>query len=437
MADINTFGATRYSTSRTQRLSDGRIEDMKTWTQLVDDTKPMPGGLIGRTVPVVLALVMYGTDVLMDGTTYVSNPGLLLLAAPFMSLAALSLGVLPSVFVWYVSAILIGLAGLPGILVFGMIFPSVIVMAVCCCLLPWKFALLFPISSIALALGLFLLSPGTHVVPTLLLVLLCSLAAVAGLSLNMYRRRHERSSVQIRNLEQEQARIRSEERTLLAHELHDIVAHDVTVIAMQARRAEFVDDPTKTARILEGIGDAAQQTLQDLRSLVMLLKQELVVPVPVPLQGRNDDVEILGTAAMSGETTTAVGFVNDLDRVVEALRRADFEVVLQVEGDVAKIPASLRQVLRRTIRELGTNVLKHASVSGTVLVHLVIGDDTVMLKAENEVSSGNPIISSHTGLEAMIARCEIFGGFVDSGLTAERWSTFVTIPLVGLPLPRR
>lgn len=418
---------------------DGRMTDVNTWTQLTDDIKPLPGGAVGRFVPLVLALIMYGTDVWMDGAENLPDPGLVYLAIPFLSLAALSLGVLPSVFLWYLSVILIGLAGMPGILVFGLIFPSVIVMAVCCCLLPWKLALAFPVSAVGLAFALFLLTPNAQLVSIVLLSLFCCLAAVAGLSLNMYRRRHERSAVRIRNLEEEQARIRKEERTLLAYELHDIVAHDVTVIAMQARRAEFVDDPDKTAKILEGIGDAAQQTLQDLRSLVLLLKQELTVSTTTPerVDGHDETVEILDSALMSGETTTAVGLVHDLGKVVEALQRAGFQVSLHVEGEVARIPASLRQVLRRTVRELGTNVLKHANANGEVDLHLVVGEGSVMLNATNAVASTKPIMSSQTGLEAMRARCEIFGGFVESGLFAGRWSTSITIPLEGLPVTRR
>ncbi|MNI62138.1 hypothetical protein D3C73_1174440 [compost metagenome] len=142
--------------------------------------------------------------------------------------------------------------------------------------------------------------------------------------------------------------------------------------------------------------------------------------------------DFLDAPAMSGETTTAVGLVHDLDGVVEALDRAGFQVSLVVEGEVARIPASLRQALRRTVREMGTNVLKHADPSGVVDLRLTVGADRVQLASENTVSTAEPIMSSKTGLEAMSARCEVFGGFMDVGLSEGRWTTAVSIPLEGL-----
>lgn len=404
------------------------VENLTSWTSQI---KPVPGGVIGRVIPAALALLMYGTDVWLDASDYFPTAGFLYLMIPYLSLVALSFGVRPSVSCWYLSVILIGLAGMPAILVFALIFPTVIVMAVCCYLLPWKIALLFPISAIGVLNGLYLLIPDVQLPSVFILSMLSCLAAAAGLSLNIYRRRNERSVVQIRDLEHEQALIRGNERTQLAHELHDIVAHDVTVMAMQARRAEFVKDPDKTAKILEGIGEAAQQTLQDLRSLVLLLKQETSAANALSgdVKTRVDGSEILDFTEMSGETTTAVGFVHDLDKVVEALQQSGFHVRLQVEGEVARIPASLRQALRRTVRELGTNVLKHAEIKGEVGLGLAIRENSVELESTNEVSAVSPIMSSHTGLEAMRARCEVFGGFVDAGQSNGRWSTTVTIPL--------
>jgi len=56
----------------------------------------------------------------------------------------------------------------------------------------------------------------------------------------------------------------------------------------------------------------------------------------------------------------------------------------------------------------------------------------VQLASGNTVSTAEPIMSSRTGLEAMSARCEVFGGFMDVGLTDGRWTTAVSIPLDGL-----
>ncbi|GAA3273193.1 hypothetical protein AAU01_28690 [Paenarthrobacter aurescens] len=345
------------------------------------------------------------------------------LVVPYLPLLALLLGATQAAVAWCLSLAVIMVLGGDASLVVAMIFPTMVVVAFCSFLLPWKLAINFSLFVPSVLLGLYISTPEMADQPAVLLALVVFLAAAAWRSVNVYRHRYEQSTHHIRDLQEQQAQVRSEERTRLAHELHDIVAHDVTIIAMQARRAEFVNDQAKTSQILEGIGNAAQQTLQDLRSLVTLLKDE-----------ERDQPEggLLDAPAMSGETTTAVGLVHDLDGVVEALDRAGFKVSLVVEGEVARIPASLRQALRRTVREMGTNVLKHADPSGVVDLRLAVGADRVQLASENTVSTAEPIMSSRTGLEAMSARCEVFGGFMDVGLSEGRWTTAVSIPLEGL-----
>ncbi|MGO2054015.1 sensor histidine kinase [Glutamicibacter sp. 287] len=408
---------------------------MNTWTAWTGEIKPLPGGRLGRFVPLALALFMYAGDVWLGTAGYLAELGVLYLAFPYLPLAALSLGVLPSIAAWFVGLLLIAAVGMPGVLLASMVFPSVFVIVLSCYLLPWRAALAFPSAAMGMLFLLYLLLPEVELLAVMLLCGFGVMSAVAGLSLNVYRRKNETSAKRIRDLEVEQARIRSEERTQLAHELHDIVAHDVTIMAMQARRAEFVNDPKKTAEILAGIGNAAQQTLQDLRSLVVLLKTEAnenEFQSPSGLEAEEGQ-QILESDELSGETTTAVGLVHDLDKVMQALKRAGFDVAFALEGEVARIPASLRQALRRTIRELGTNILKHANPDGAVELQLRIRPDRVLLSSTNDIGQGTPIMSSQTGLEAMRARCEVFGGTVETSDSTGRWSIGVTIPLEGLP----
>ena len=208
------------------------------------------------------------------------------------------------------------------------------------------------------------------------------------------------------------------------------MAHDVTVIAMQARRAEFVaDDPIKTAQILEGIGESASQALQDLRSLVMLLKTQTDNEADAEgINAESDDPKL------SGETTTSVGLIHDMRNVVDTVERGGFRATLEIEGPVASIPASLRQALRRTVRELGTNILKHGKPDTDVQIQLLIDQDQVTLRSINELSSERPISSSRTGLEAMRARCEVFGGQVVTESKGGVWTTTMTIPFDRQPV---
>ncbi|TQS93967.1 two-component sensor histidine kinase [Arthrobacter sp. TS-15] len=404
-------------------------------TNWLADVKPLPGGWVLRSAIVLATILFLVLGIRWQQHDLSSFQGWLELVVPYLPLLALLLGAMQSAVAWCLALAVITVLGGDASLVVAMIFPTMVVVAFCSFLLPWKLAINFSLFVPSVLLGLYISTPEMADQPAVLLALVVFLAAAAWRSVNVYRHRYEQSTHHIRDLQEQQALVRSEERTRLAHELHDIVAHDVTIIAMQARRAEFVNDPAKTSQILEGIGTAAQQTLQDLRSLVTLLKdEERDEPGGLPqIPGSEGQTAgFLDAPAMSGETTTAVGLVHDLDGVVEALDRAGFQVSLVVEGEVARIPASLRQALRRTVREMGTNVLKHADPSGVVDLRLAVGADRVQLTSENTVSQAEPIMSSRTGLEAMSARCEVFGGFMDVGLSEERWTTAVSIPLEGL-----
>lgn len=410
---------------------DGTMSDMRKWTAWTADIKPLPGGNVGRLVPVLLAVIMYVGDIWVGSGDVIGKHGALKLALPYLPLVAISFGALQGAILWLACLCMIAAVGMPGALLAGLVFPAVLVVAGCCYLLPWRQAVLFPLVGEVVLFFLYFLVPDAPLFAVAMVGVFVAFAGVAGLSLNAFRRRHESSTKRIEDLEVEQARIRANERTLLAHELHDIVAHDVTIIAMQARRAEFVDDQKKISEILAGIGNSAQQTLQDLRSLVLLLKEE---EKESDAAGERATVgpSIIDPAELSGETTTAVGLVHDLDAVADALQSSGYEVNLTVQGEVARIPASLRQALRRTIRELGTNILKHAAPASRVKVGLFVGEGNVQLVATNEISDEKPIVSSRTGLEAMRARCRVFDGFVKAGEAKGVWTTSVTIPLEGL-----
>ena len=203
------------------------------------------------------------------------------------------------------------------------------------------------------------------------------------------------------------------------------MAHDVTVIAMQARRAETYADPAKKDELLETIGDAASQALQDLRSLVVLLKQNGEADSPTPSKASEEALEAV---APSGETTTAAGLIHDVKNVAATLEKAGFHVDLELTGPVMRVSEIVRQVLRRAVRELGTNVLKHGAPSGGVRLVLAVEEHRVVLSSSNHIAAGRPIVSSRTGIEAMKARTEVFEGSVVVKVRGGVWTTTIIIP---------
>lgn len=342
------------------------------------------------------------------------------LILPWIPLLAVLIGPWAGVVAWFAMFTVIVALGAEPLQVSGTALPTMLLLGLCAFVLVWRAAAMFTVGVLVMFAIAVLVNPerlGLAGVITFATFMV--LAAAAGFGLSLLRSRLERSARRVAELRAQQARVRAEERTRLAYELHDIVANQVTLIAMQARRAEFVE-PEKTGQILESIGDAAGQTLQDLRSLVLLLKSESDEDAPTLAES--------GATAQGEGASSAVGLVQEVHAVVGELEQAGFTVQLELEGPADDASASLRQILARTLRELSTNILKHGDPEGLVELRLAFMPDTVTLSASNRISGATPIMSSGTGLEAMRARADVFDGHVDAFAADGRWTTSVSFP---------
>ena len=392
--------------------------------------KRLPGGWVTRAVLLLLASLTW-TDFSSDSwIDLASFGGWVVVLAPLIPLAALCFGALPGAVGLLFALVMLNVflrIGGGGYQVAQLLISTVVVGAFVAYMLPPRRARIFAtIAATLIALTLVGRPTLEALYSTTMLLVFFALAVAAGLGMSIYRRRDARETARILELEEREARIRGEERMRLAHELHDIVAHDVTIIAMQARRAAVTDDTSKTASIIEGIGESAQQALNDMRSLVLLLKDD----TPSPHQPE----DLLDTPEASGETTNAAGLAHDLDSINDALDRAGFHTTLTIHGELARIPTGLRQALRRTARELGTNILKHADAAHPASLTLTITDHDVTITTRNTPTTHHPIPSSHTGLEAMNARATLLGGTLHTTHTHNTWTTTLTLPLTGTPV---
>jgi signal transduction histidine kinase len=139
---------------------------------------------------------------------------------------------------------------------------------------------------------------------------------------------------------EQQARIAvGDERARIARELHDIIAHSVSVIAVQAQGARSVldRDPEQAVEALEAIERTAQSALGDMRhSLAALRKGRSETPLrPQPT-------------------------VDDLDALVAQARASGLQVELAIEGERRPLPHSLELSAYRIVQEALTNTIKHA-----------------------------------------------------------------------------
>jgi signal transduction histidine kinase len=185
------------------------------------------------------------------------------------------------------------------------------------------------------------------------------------------------------------ARAAAEERNRVARDLHDVVAHCVSVMVVQAGAARLVadHDPGGTDRALAVIGDCGRDALVDLRRIVGVLR-------------RNIDPGLGCGAGLA-----------DLGRLAERIRLAGVPVRLRVEGDAA-MPPAVDLVAYRVVQEALTNVVKHAGDGATadVCVRVTPAAVTIEITDTGGAVPTLPGSGPGHGLAGMRERVTAYGG---------------------------
>ena len=201
-----------------------------------------------------------------------------------------------------------------------------------------------------------------------------------------------------RDRREEAARAAAEERVRIARELHEVVAHHVSVIALQSQAAEVLlpADPDRAAGVVADIGLTARQALAELRRLLGAL--------------REDDDRAPALAPQPG--------VDDLDALVAAVRRAGLAVDVSVEGEARPLPAGIGLSAYRIVQEALTNVLKHAHAD-RAHVTLRFEDDQLLVCVTDDGTGGGqspPPNGQGQGLIGMRERVALIGGELTAGV---------------------
>lgn len=199
----------------------------------------------------------------------------------------------------------------------------------------------------------------------------------------LVRRLTELAATRERKQQLQAQAIRAEERTRLAREMHDVVSHQVTLIAMQAGALKVTVTDPESREIATTIRRLSTKTLEELRQLVGVLRT-------------NDDDD--------GRPD-----LNDLRRLVSDCGLA---VTLNVDGDIEAIPRPVSAAAYRTVQEALTNVGKHAP-SAAVSVLVQLGEDELVVRVRNGRPRGQrtpALPSGGHGLVGLTERAELLGG---------------------------
>ena len=207
-----------------------------------------------------------------------------------------------------------------------------------------------------------------------------------------------------RRLEQ----VKSEERVLLARELHDTVAHHVSAIAIQAQagRALAATSPSSPLEALEAIEVEATRTLAEMRAMVRVLRNEAPADYSPP-------PGVADLERLSGATTTGP------------------RVEVAVSGDLGALPRAIDAAVFRIAQEAVTNARRHAR--NATLVHVrVTGDQTTVslaVRDNGDTGPGDPDRNEGFGLAGMAERAVLLGGTCRAGpCPGGGWAVFATLP---------
>ena len=187
----------------------------------------------------------------------------------------------------------------------------------------------------------------------------------------------------------------AEERARIARELHDLVAHNVSVMVVQAgaERHALGDEQASTRDALTSIEQAGRQALAEARRLLGMLRRK----------GASEDLEPQPS-------------IDQIDLLVEQVARAGLQVKLEVEGEPGPLPAGVDLCAYRVVQEGLTNALKHAGPAQTeVVLRYAPRSFEVEIRDDGRGSSDLSGEGAGHGLIGMRERVTLYGGELKAG----------------------
>jgi signal transduction histidine kinase len=194
------------------------------------------------------------------------------------------------------------------------------------------------------------------------------------------------------------------ERARIARELHDIVAHNVSVMVAQADGAQYAitTNPDRACQAMEVISRTGREALTEMRLLL----------------------DVLRPRETTGDTEPQPG-IGDVGALIDRLRGAGLDVRLVVAGAGDALPAGVALAAYRVVQEALTNTMKHAGSDTRAWVWIDYSDDAIEIQVDDDGEApiaangaGHQPTPGH-GLVGMRERAEMYGGFVKTGQRPE------------------
>ena len=258
---------------------------------------------------------------------------------------------------------------------------------------------------VTMVAGVALWHPEAVTEPGDLTLVLIALAGpwLAGVAMRVRWRRERDLEVRAETLERERDASAAEaiavERARIARELHDVVAHALSIVVLQARgaRRSLESDPGEAIRALDEIDSTGTQALAEMRRLVGVLRPEDEPGALSPRPG-----------------------LRQLDALAEQIRLSGLPVEVLVEGAAVELPAGIDLAAYRVIQEALTNALRHAGPTAARVVVRFLSDRLELEitdggGGETTKPSGGAEWQHGHGLIGMRERTALYGGTLEAG----------------------
>ncbi|MBW8173069.1 hypothetical protein K0651_08415 [Ornithinimicrobium sp. Arc0846-15] len=212
---------------------------------------------------------------------------------------------------------------------------------------------------------------------------------------------------------------RSDERTAIARDLHDIVAHELTLISLQSVSRRRSDDPQELQAVLRQVNETSRSALTELRALLGVLRSE-------------GDV---GTRHSLDATFTTLGLPGALETLVARVAAVGFDV----KADYAltgweSLRLSTKQATFRIAQEALTNVSKHAPAGSRCDFAVKLDKEQITVLVESQITlarkreSLHPSLTSGQGIIGIGERASSLGGSATAGPVNDRWVVEAHLP---------
>jgi signal transduction histidine kinase len=237
----------------------------------------------------------------------------------------------------------------------------------------------------------------------------------------------------------------AEERLRIARELHDVVAHSMSVIAVQAGYGQYVIDvrPDGAKDALGAIQATSRDALEEMRRMLGVLRQQDVTASPARIDPAAGQAPPGGGQAVAGSgqvgqapLAPAPGLAG-LDRLIGRTRGAGVQVTLEIAGHARPAPAGVDLSAYRIIQEALTNVVKHAGTGATGVVSVCYTDADLVIRVTDD--GGLPAVFPQAsvaaagtghGIIGMRERVHLCGGTFGTGpLPGGGFQVTATLPL--------